>query len=67
MNHSSSDEALYPDNEEVAFLRSHGWEENGEDESLTEEEISSFYREVTTHLAQSLHTVWFNQKILLGS
>ena len=67
MNHSSSDEALYPDEEEVAFLRSLGWEENGEDESLTEEEISAFYREVTTHLAQSLHSVWFNQKVLLGS
>ena len=67
MNHSSSDEALYPDDEEVAFLRSLGWEENGEDESLIEEEISSFYRKVTAHLAKSLHTVWFNQKNLLGS
>lgn len=34
------------DEEEAAFLRSLGWDENcGEDEGLTEEEINSFYRE----------------------
>nr|POF00489.1 hypothetical protein CFP56_55161 [Quercus suber] len=34
------------DEEEAAFLRSLGWEENaGEDEGLTEEEISAFYIE----------------------
>ncbi|KAK9026443.1 hypothetical protein V6N11_039281 [Hibiscus sabdariffa] len=34
------------DEEEVAFLRSLGWEENsGEDEGLTEEEINAFYQE----------------------
>ncbi|CAI0583896.1 unnamed protein product [Linum tenue] len=33
--------------EEAAFLRSLGWEEtSGEDEGLTEEEISAFYQEV---------------------
>ncbi|CAK9171727.1 unnamed protein product [Ilex paraguariensis] len=38
--------AVYPDEEEAAFLRSLGWEENaGEDEGLTEEEINAFYRE----------------------
>ncbi|KAK6939819.1 hypothetical protein RJ641_029350 [Dillenia turbinata] len=38
--------AVYPDEEEAAFLRSLGWEENsGEDEGLTEEEINSFYKE----------------------
>ncbi|KAK6938461.1 hypothetical protein RJ641_031969 [Dillenia turbinata] len=38
--------AVYPDEEEAAFLRSLGWEENaGEDEGLTEEEINSFYQE----------------------
>ncbi|XP_022963331.1 uncharacterized protein LOC111463567 [Cucurbita moschata] len=35
------------DEEEAAFLRSLGWEENyGEDEGLTEEEINSFYQEL---------------------
>ncbi|MED6191718.1 hypothetical protein PIB30_003061 [Stylosanthes scabra] len=35
-----------PDEEEAAFLRSLGWEENsGEDEGLTEEEINAFYQE----------------------
>ncbi|XP_075674254.1 uncharacterized protein LOC142643485 isoform X1 [Castanea sativa] len=44
--HSSPDVTLYPDEEETAFLRSLGWEENaGEDEGLTEEEISAFYIE----------------------
>jgi hypothetical protein len=45
--HSNPDVPLYPDEEEAAFLRSLGWEENaGEDEGLTEEEISAFYVEV---------------------
>ncbi|KAL7246375.1 hypothetical protein ACSBR2_001479 [Camellia fascicularis] len=36
--------AVYPDEEEAAFLRSLGWEENaGEDDGLTEEEINAFY------------------------
>ncbi|XP_044490383.1 uncharacterized protein LOC123214586 isoform X1 [Mangifera indica] len=44
--HSSPDMVLDPDEEEAAFLRSLGWEENaGEDEGLTEEEISSFVKE----------------------
>ncbi|XP_015583981.1 uncharacterized protein LOC8259334 isoform X1 [Ricinus communis] len=35
-----------PDEEEAAFLRSLGWDENaGEDEGLTEEEIRAFYEE----------------------
>jgi len=53
--HSSPDVTLYPDEEEAAFLRSLGWEENaGEDEGLTEEEISAFYIEVTALLEFSL-------------
>lgn len=37
---------VYTDEEEVAFLRSLGWEESdGEDEGLTEEEINAFYEE----------------------
>jgi hypothetical protein len=38
---------VHPDEEEAAFLRSLGWEENsGEDEGLTEEEINAFFQEV---------------------
>ncbi|KAJ8541667.1 hypothetical protein K7X08_002483 [Anisodus acutangulus] len=45
-NNSSINGALYPDEEEAAFLRSLGWDENaGEDEGLTEEEINNFYEE----------------------
>ncbi|KAF2319695.1 hypothetical protein GH714_018048 [Hevea brasiliensis] len=41
---SNSDITPNPDEEEAAFLRSLGWDENaGEDEGLTEEEISAFY------------------------
>ncbi|KAH1100422.1 hypothetical protein AAZX31_13G068400 [Glycine max] len=37
---------IYPEEEEAAFLRSLGWEENSdEDEGLTEEEINAFYQE----------------------
>ncbi|XP_022941349.1 uncharacterized protein LOC111446668 [Cucurbita moschata] len=38
--------ALCTDEEEAAFLRSLGWEENsGDDEALTEEEINAFYEQ----------------------
>ncbi|XP_028065440.1 uncharacterized protein LOC114268459 [Camellia sinensis] len=48
---SSSNGILYSEEEEAAFLRSLGWEENaGEDEGLTEEEISSFYKEVDEYI-----------------
>ncbi|KAE9595935.1 hypothetical protein Lalb_Chr17g0344001 [Lupinus albus] len=38
---------VYPDEEEAAFLRSLGWEENSDEgeEGLTEEEINAFYQE----------------------
>ncbi|CAI9114679.1 OLC1v1015456C1 [Oldenlandia corymbosa var. corymbosa] len=39
--------AVFPDEEEAAFLRSLGWEENGEDVEITDEEIVAFYEEVT--------------------
>ncbi|KAJ7965625.1 mediator of RNA polymerase II transcription subunit 1 isoform X2 [Quillaja saponaria] len=43
---TNSAPTVYPDEEEAAFLRSLGWEENsGEDEGLTEEEINAFYQE----------------------
>ncbi|KAH0460396.1 hypothetical protein IEQ34_011059 [Dendrobium chrysotoxum] len=38
-------EKLAPDEEEVAFLRSLGWEENAGEEALTREEIESFLSE----------------------
>nr|XP_025695106.1 mediator of RNA polymerase II transcription subunit 1 isoform X4 [Arachis hypogaea] len=42
---------ISPDEEEAAFLRSLGWEENSdEDEGLTEEEINAFYQEVCKKL-----------------
>uniref|UniRef100_A0A5B6ZQJ9 Mediator of RNA polymerase II transcription subunit 1 n=1 Tax=Davidia involucrata TaxID=16924 RepID=A0A5B6ZQJ9_DAVIN len=34
---------VYPDEEEAAFLRSLGWEENAGEDELTEEEINTFY------------------------
>ncbi|KAA8536518.1 hypothetical protein F0562_028996 [Nyssa sinensis] len=50
-NHSSSDTILYSEEEEAAFLRSLGWEENaGEDEGLTEEEINAFYRSANEYI-----------------
>lgn len=40
--------ARYTEEEEAALLRSMGWDENdGEDEGLTEEEISAFYRDAS--------------------
>ncbi|CAK9179565.1 unnamed protein product [Ilex paraguariensis] len=47
-SHSTSDAIICSEEEEAAFLRSLGWEENaGEDEGLTEEEIKAFYRDVS--------------------
>lgn len=48
----------YPNEEEVAFLRSLGWEEgaaDGDDEGLTEEEISAFYEEYLKLRPSSQH------------
>ncbi|GJY37850.1 hypothetical protein Tco_0424214 [Tanacetum coccineum] len=50
-DNSSSDAILYSEEEEARFLRSLGWEETAEEEEgLTEEEISSFYRDVSKYL-----------------
>ncbi|CAI9287136.1 unnamed protein product [Lactuca saligna] len=50
-NNSSSDAILYSEEEEARFLRSLGWEDTTEEEEgLTEEEISSFYRDVSKYL-----------------
>jgi hypothetical protein len=43
--------------EEAAFMRSLGWEENGEGDELTEEEINSFYQvsySLTSEVVSSL-------------
>jgi hypothetical protein len=39
-----ADEVMDSEEEEAAFMRSLGWEENGEGDELTEEEINSFYQ-----------------------
>ncbi|KAK1386108.1 mediator of RNA polymerase II transcription subunit 1-like [Heracleum sosnowskyi] len=47
----SSDVILCSEEEEAAFLRSLGWDENaGEDEGLTEEEIREFYRDASKYI-----------------
>lgn len=46
---SGSDEIVIPD-EEAAFLRRLGWEENAKHEALTPEEISAFINEVVIYL-----------------
>ncbi|KAL1802108.1 hypothetical protein ACET3Z_030755 [Daucus carota] len=48
---SRSDMILCSEEEEAAFLRSLGWDENaGEDEGLTEEEINEFYRDASKYI-----------------
>ncbi|GER26709.1 aldehyde dehydrogenase 5F1 [Striga asiatica] len=41
---------IISEEEEAAFLRSLGWEENDEEGGLTDEEISSFYRDLTKYI-----------------
>ncbi|CAA2985562.1 Hypothetical predicted protein, partial [Olea europaea subsp. europaea] len=41
---------LFSEEEEVAFLRSMGWEENNEEGSLTQEEICAFYRDLQKYI-----------------
>ncbi|XP_047952002.1 uncharacterized protein LOC125197311 isoform X3 [Salvia hispanica] len=47
--HPSSDRIISED-EEAAFLRSLGWEENNDEEGLTEEEITAFRRDLTKYI-----------------
>lgn len=42
---------IISEEEEAAFLRSLGWEENDEEGGLTEEEISAFYKDLTKVLS----------------
>ncbi|KAK4378640.1 hypothetical protein RND71_000502 [Anisodus tanguticus] len=51
---SKSDAMLCSEEEEAAFLRSLGWEENDDEGGLTEEEISAFYRDVTKYINSKL-------------
>ncbi|XP_016473070.1 uncharacterized protein LOC107795023 [Nicotiana tabacum] len=51
---SKSDAILCSEEEEAAFLRSLGWEENADEGGLTEEEISAFYRDVTKYINSKL-------------
>ncbi|KAJ9538006.1 hypothetical protein OSB04_030739 [Centaurea solstitialis] len=66
-NNSSSDtNILYSEEEEARFLRSLGWEETGdEEEGLTEEEISSFYRDVSKYLNLQAASKIFKPKLLI--
>ncbi|KAI3715740.1 hypothetical protein L6452_22727 [Arctium lappa] len=66
-NNSSSDaNMLYSEEEEARFLRSLGWEETGEEEEgLTEEEISSFYRDVSKYLNLQAASKIFKPKLLM--
>ncbi|KAL8540672.1 hypothetical protein ACS0TY_002056 [Phlomoides rotata] len=47
--HPSSD-PIISEEEEAAFLRSLGWEENADEGGLTEEEISAFFKDVTKYI-----------------
>ncbi|KAM7482228.1 hypothetical protein LguiB_006811 [Lonicera macranthoides] len=64
-NHSRFEVILYPEEEEVSFLRSLGWpwEENfGEDEGLTEEEINAF-RSKVIYLLENTKNFDFGEKV----
>ncbi|CAA2982735.1 Hypothetical predicted protein [Olea europaea subsp. europaea] len=47
-NESLSVDPVFPEEEELALLRSMGWEENADEGGLTEDEISAFYRDNTS-------------------
>ncbi|PIN10560.1 hypothetical protein CDL12_16845 [Handroanthus impetiginosus] len=49
MEHPSSD-PIIPEEEEAAFLRSLGWEENDDEGGLTEEEINAFYKDLSKYI-----------------
>ncbi|CAN4110637.1 unnamed protein product [Withania somnifera] len=48
------DAILCSEEEEAAFLRSLGWEENADEGGLTEEEISAYYKDVTKYINSKL-------------
>lgn len=55
---SNSDITPNPDEEEAAFLRSLGWDENAGEEGLTEEEISAFFEKVHIILESNQQFLW---------
>ncbi|XP_047339320.1 uncharacterized protein LOC124942808 [Impatiens glandulifera] len=74
-NPSNTDTILYSEEKEAAFLRSLGWEEkndNGDDEGLTEEEISAFYKYMNEYIklrptcktSQKIHPKFFEPRNL---
>ncbi|KAL3814459.1 hypothetical protein ACJIZ3_015727 [Penstemon smallii] len=68
-----SSERIVSEEEEAAFLRSLGWEENADEGGLTEEEISAFYRDFTKYINSKplslgiLHGLQTNFLLPLGS
>ncbi|XP_073122850.1 uncharacterized protein [Henckelia pumila] len=46
---NASMDPLFSEEEEAAFLRSLGWEENSDEGGLTEEEISAFFKDATKY------------------
>ncbi|GAA0156349.1 hypothetical protein LIER_13865 [Lithospermum erythrorhizon] len=49
-NGSLCNSSLFSEEEEAAFLRSLGWEENTEEGGLTDEEISAFYKDLNKYI-----------------
>lgn len=61
------DVILYSEEEEARFLRSLGWAEDEEEEGLTEEEISSFYRNYLSLKPASKFLKGTEAKLVMGS
>ncbi|CAI9769243.1 unnamed protein product [Fraxinus pennsylvanica] len=67
-NENFSMDSAFPEEEEVALLRSMGWEENADEGGLTEEEISAFHRDMATkyiYPRPSLNILGVQSKFLL--
>ncbi|KAL7583441.1 hypothetical protein Lser_V15G46085 [Lactuca serriola] len=54
-----NDVILYSEEEEARFLKSLGWEETTEEGGLTEEEINSFYRDVSKYVKKRTASDFF--------
>ncbi|KAI3497475.1 hypothetical protein L1887_40106 [Cichorium endivia] len=59
MGGGGSSVILYSEEEEARFLRSLGWEETTEEGGLTEEEINSFYRDVSKYVKKRTASNFF--------
>ncbi|XP_076919924.1 uncharacterized protein LOC143580861 [Bidens hawaiensis] len=60
-----NDFILYSEEEEARFLRSLGWEETTEEGGLTEEEIDSFYRDVSKYVNSRMDFKGIQPKCLM--